>query len=276
MSKEYYYLITSLPQLRLDDYKEPYRVNEFVAEVQDHVIERHRGYVRDILCLYDNVYIIEALLGRQQPIFSRPGNWSFEDIRAAMQFADSAIDPYLTEIALRFKRMKSSQELFTRLDVEQLVATVYYEKMLRHENTFIRSYFYFDYILRNILAALNARKLQLDKPAVLDIGFDDLVEQLAVSTKNDFGLSRDLDYLPLLMEMFVKADLVNTEKFIDQIRWQTIEEMTVFNYFEIDVLLAYLIRLMLVERWIALDEHKGNEIFTARTQVNQETVARAH
>ena len=68
------------------------------------------------------------------------------------------------------------------------------------------------------------------------------------------------------------SDIVHIEKFADQLRWKMIDQINALAYFEIDVLLGYLIKLMLVERWISLDEVAGKEVFQKTTEIKTEEV----
>ena len=52
------------------------------------------------------------------------------------------------------------------------------------------------------------------------------------------------------------------EKGLDQIKWDKVEEITLFDYFTIEVVLAYTIKLDLAYRWLELDEEKGREMFS--------------
>jgi hypothetical protein len=50
------------------------------------------------------------------------------------------------------------------------------------------------------------------------------------------------------------------EETVQRIVWQTIDEMTEPNQFEFDVVLAYLLRLQLLERALGLSEEQGLDI----------------
>ncbi len=39
------------------------------------------------------------------------------------------------------------------------------------------------------------------------------------------------------------------------------EEASFFNYFTVEKLFIFLVKLSMIERWISLDKEKGNEIF---------------
>jgi hypothetical protein len=155
MSRGYYYLVASLPQLRLDDYKEPYRVNEFVSELFEHLSARHCAYVRDVLSVHDSGRIVDVLLGKESSGMGHPGNWSAAQVKNELDLPEEERDSYLSVVLARFQELKKNREVISRADVEAMVFGAYYEKMQSHENRFLRAYFYFDYRLRNILIALN-------------------------------------------------------------------------------------------------------------------------
>lgn len=54
-----------------------------------------------------------------------------------------------------------------------------------------------------------------------------------------------------------EANLVEKERKIDRIRWREAEELAAFDYFDIDAILSYLVRVNLVARWSRLDPAHG-------------------
>ncbi len=45
------------------------------------------------------------------------------------------------------------------------------------------------------------------------------------------------------------------------LRWSVLEQMTVFEYFSIERIMAFFIKLQIAERWSKLDQEKGEQIF---------------
>jgi hypothetical protein len=43
--------------------------------------------------------------------------------------------------------------------------------------------------------------------------------------------------------------------------WEKISSLTLFNYFDITVILAFITKLNIVARWFKLDEQTGREMF---------------
>jgi hypothetical protein len=54
---------------------------------------------------------------------------------------------------------------------------------------------------------------------------------------------------------------VDREIALDAIHWDYIDQLNTFNYFSIEVVLAYLIKLILLERWVKLDKSDGATVF---------------
>ncbi|MFH1459927.1 MAG: DUF2764 family protein [Candidatus Omnitrophota bacterium] len=273
MEDKYYYLVSSLPQLKLDDYKGPYRVNDFVTELYDNLPPRHYDFVKDILRVNDHIHIVNVLLGQETPRVASPGNLTFSQWKENLQNPDFEHAGYIKKFLQEFEFAQKESQKISRRFLENLIEKYFYETMLKHDNYFMREYFKFDFELKNIVLALNQRKFNLENNDSLDLNNENVVVAYLKSSKTgDFGLSKEIDYLPGLMEAFEKKDLVYFEKYLDLLRWQKIEDINVFSYFKIDILLGYLVKLMLVERWISLQVKKGREIFQAKTQINVEAL----
>lgn len=56
------------------------------------------------------------------------------------------------------------------------------------------------------------------------------------------------------------GNLVEKENTIDAIRWDMAGELTEMNYFDIDYILGYLVRINIIDRWAALDPQRGREM----------------
>jgi hypothetical protein len=94
------------------------------------------------------------------------------------------------------------------------------------------------------------------------VGDDEIIAGLTKSSAVDFGLKGELPWIDALLSALADdVNMLDKEHRIDQIRWEHTEEMTAFDYFNIDVVLAYLIRINLVHRWCALDVERGRAMY---------------
>ena len=72
------------------------------------------------------------------------------------------------------------------------------------------------------------------------------------------------DLLPMSREVFSvinsNSPVLETELKLDKIIWDYVDEETSYNYIKKKKILAFTIKLMLVERWNKLDAEKGQEM----------------
>ncbi|MDR0438278.1 MAG: DUF2764 domain-containing protein [Bacteroidales bacterium] len=151
----------------------------------------------------------------------------------------------------------------------------FYEEIERtSKNKFIRSWFRFDQLLRNIQSAWLCRKLDLSVQEQL-VG---CAEDIAYFVKNnlpDFGLKREITLGEQIFNLLdEKMDMLEREFRFDQIRWQMADELTTFNYFDIDKVLAYLAKAEILDRWLKLDKEYGAVLFDGfvKTLVEQKNI----
>ena len=78
----------------------------------------------------------------------------------------------------------------------------------------------------------------------------------------DFGLRGELPYIDaVIAAVNDEANLVEKERKLDLIRWTEAAELATFDYFDLDAILSYLVRVNIVARWTRLDAARGREMF---------------
>lgn len=90
------------------------------------------------------------------------------------------------------------------------------------------------------------------------VGNDDVAEQLRRSSASDFGLRGELPYIDaVIAAVNDESNLLEKEHKIDRIRWQQAVDLVAEDYFNVNAVLSYLVRINLVARWTQLDEARG-------------------
>ena len=143
---------------------------------------------------------------------------------------------------------------------DQQLTPDFYAEALKHPLPFIRAYFSFDLNLRN--AKVRYLNRQLDRPENQDV-------LTGAGGPEDPDLDIDLyRFRPLEFEEQVQvenalaqSDLLSREKELDDIAWAKIGALETFHYFDLTAVLAYVAKLHIVDRWLALDPDKGRELF---------------
>jgi hypothetical protein len=77
----------------------------------------------------------------------------------------------------------------------------------------------------------------------------------------DFGIGQELEYFDTLQRLSEEGDIYERERKIDKFRWEWLEENTVFDYFDIEYIFAYLCKLQILERWVSLNAEEGERVF---------------
>lgn len=124
----------------------------------------------------------------------------------------------------------------------------FYRTALAHRNRFIREYFRFD------LSVRNAKVRYLNRALGRDPGKDTVVLD-EDATEETFDEASSLDAI------LHGKDILERERGIDDLIWGKIDDLTTYDYFDIEAILGFLAKLHIVERWYTLDEQTGREMF---------------
>ena len=132
---------------------------------------------------------------------------------------------------------------------EETLGAEFYEKAAQSKNRFIREYFDFDARLRNMKVAYLAKRLGKK-------GEDYLVEL----PEADFEEAKQIQ------DILDDADFVEREQKMDELKWEKASDIARMNYFNMNAILAFLVKAKTVQRWVELDAAKGQEMFKKLVQ----------
>ncbi len=131
------------------------------------------------------------------------------------------------------------------------------------KDLFLRRYLNFERELRLVMTAFRAKKLGRDLSVELQYEDpeEDLIAQLlAQQDAKTYEPPEKYKDLKVLFDKFGDNPLA-LQRALDEYRFETIENLVdMADVFSIDRLLAYLLQLMIVERWFELDKDKGMQI----------------
>ena len=255
MSRNYYYLVAGLPELFMGQNKRPFELAVFRSELRDFLHPDDYRLVELLFLPYDHLNLLNLLRKKNAP-FHPLGTCSQDELEEAIREPAEAPIYFRTFIE-RFK-----EEAGSRQDQawENQLADLYYEYVSSSSNPFLRTWFSLEKNLRNILTAYNCRKFGLPAENEL-VGQGELIESLKKSQARDFGLSGEVDFMDRLLSILDNRHLLEREKGLDLLRWTYLDELTTFHYFSIEVILSYVIKLLIIERWLTLDRSTGEALF---------------
>jgi hypothetical protein len=281
LKREYHYLVAGLPDLTFEQGIKNFDFKAFVEEVYGHTARQDHGYIRELFSCYDFLNV-HNLLQNREDLFDPKGFYNTEFWTAHLEQKEENLEglncapQYFTDIAERFRL---GRELGNRNDEYHNMANYTWSRFYQEientsKNKFNRSWFRFDQLLRNIQSAWLCRKLDLSVQEQL-VG---CAEEIAYFVKNnlpDFGLKREIALGEQIFNLLDEdINMLEREFRFDQIRWQMADELTIFNYFDIDKILAFLAKADILDRWLRLDKERGAMLFDnfVKTMVAQKDV----
>ncbi len=256
MAKSYYYLVASLPDIILDGTKKGLTFVDFIDEIAEQIAPEDLSLLRLLQLPYDNKNCI-TLLEKSSKDFLPQGMFSREMLEEELKFPE-LIPAYMQRF---IEAVKEEKLPYPECSLEDQLNWLFYEELAAHQNLFIRDWFTFDLNVRNVLAGLNCRK-QKDTEnfslSTLIVGRNEVSQSILKSNAPDFSLSNQIPWIDKIVSSS-GDDLVTYEKNIDTLRWDMLNELTVFTYFQIETILAFCLKLDMVERWQQLDPETGKE-----------------
>ena len=122
----------------------------------------------------------------------------------------------------------------------------FYQKALASGNSFIREYFTFDLKVRN--AKVRYLNRELSRPADKDVISIPLQEE---NSEDDAGIEA----------AFKGTDLLARERAVDDLYWEKADALSLMHWFDMNVIMAFVLKLHIIDRWNLLDEQTGREMF---------------
>ena len=261
MSK-YYCLIAGLPNISIDDQKLAYTVSGFKDEVYEQLSCSDKKLFDIYFLKYDNDNLLQFLKDKDQKLDER-GNIApeeFELIVKSLHDGDSLPKgfsaPYFLDFML-WKNTEKSIETQSILERDYLEA-LYYNYALTSSNKFLTSWYEFNMNLKNILIASLGRKYSFDSQNFI-VGENTVAQALRTSAARDWGLSGEFGYMEQIQRIAEETEVTKKERQIDQLKWSWLEENTFFDYFTIEKVFAYLLKLEIIERWYMLNREQGEK-----------------
>lgn len=132
---------------------------------------------------------------------------------------------------------------------ESKLGQAFYETALSGSDRFIREFFTFDLRVRN--AKVRFLNKALDRPVDQDI-FLELEGEFPEAEK--------------IAAVLQDKDILARERGLDGLMWAKIDEILIFDTFNIDVILGFIAKLKISDRWLTLDEQTGREMFRRLVQ----------
>lgn len=132
---------------------------------------------------------------------------------------------------------------------EENLNTHFYRAAMNCKNRFIRLWFTLDLEIRNRKVDFVAGKMGRES------------SQYKVQVNNNADLGLDEEQLQRLQTIFANRNILEKEQQLDKFKWDYITGLNEYGEFNMDVILAFLAKGKLIDRWNKLDRETGEQMF---------------
>jgi hypothetical protein len=256
VKRNYYYLVAGMQDITLEVHKLSMGQMEWRQELQTELHPQDYKLVEILFYPVDNINLVN-LLTKTNVDFELGGSFSLAQLEENIKEPTGELPSYMNRFIEAFK---NSEQIIPCMSPENEITALFYNYTQTLGSEFLRKWFLFNRDLRNLLTAIVCRKYDIPYENQI-VGTDEISETIRKSHARDFGLTSEIDWLDDLLNITKNDDVQEREKAIDQLRWKYLDDVTFFEYFTIDTILAFTIKLGMVERWLAIDKEHGMKMF---------------
>lgn len=251
--------IAGLPEIALDDRKLSLSLKDFREQSLDYIEGKDRALLDLFFLPNDNAQLLRIMQKREP-------DSQLQTVYSAKMLEEELTEPmHLPDYLLRFIADYKDELLPAHRSEENELSERYYDYLLRSDNRFVRDYAAFVLNVRNLVTAINCRKYKMDIAQAI-LADNEFSMALKSSNLKDFGLSMDYPYVERIVSLMENTNLVERERGIDLLIWDFIDEALIFEYFSIEKVLGFMLKLMIVERWSKMETESGREVFMELVQ----------
>jgi hypothetical protein len=264
MFKRYYHcFVAGLSDISFDDGKSLTNLVDFRSELAA-ILHRDDYRLASIIFLpYDNANLIKYMSGKPD-MLSNLGNFTAEEFDEQVTRLDSIIKVddilpgYMVEVIRAWLASEKTLDMF---EAEKLLTEGYFQMATTSGNKFLKSWIEFEFDMNNILVLKNALDLGVDVSQQI-IGANPLSEELKTISrrKSDFKVPTEPEYAGQIFNIAGESEFLEREIKIDLAKWNWINDLVFFEYFTIDFILGYLVKLSIALRWKSLDPEIGERM----------------
>lgn len=252
MNRQYYFVGTSLPTLHIGD--EPEISWEKLQQLLKDNLSPQDYNQTQVLRRYFDILNIRAFLKHESLNYF--GNLDKNDMEETLLGESDKLPRYVMQYLDQYD--SKEEKLF---HFPELIAAFFHNEV--YNNTgFLRRYLDFERKLRLVVTAFRAKQLGRDIAKELQFENPDeefIIQLLSQKDSKTFEPPKEFEDLkPILEENY--ASPLALHKALNVYRFNKMDEMSGFDVFSFDRILAYLASFFIVKKWKALDKEQGLKI----------------
>ncbi|MBD78656.1 MAG: hypothetical protein CL840_07040 [Crocinitomicaceae bacterium] len=262
MTKNYYGLVSGLQNLVVGK-KDDLSPADFRDFLSAQLLPEDYYQLLLLYYKYDNQNFTEAYFKTNE--FNSNGNLSEEELGGIFKNKYSE-DIYFSVL---LDKIDLEQNNLTRFELEHILTQHYYDFVAENGIDFLVRWSEFELTLQNLTVVYALRNLKIDDDNQFIKG--GYFSGLELKRINVADLDRQYPHLKRKYEALEITDPIQRKLKVDQIKWDFLDENSFFQYFTIEKILAYTIKLNHLEVWKEIDNNEGSILLDNYVQqVNNE------
>ena len=258
-ANSYYALVAGFKEYALDGEMKGFDIEAILSEVFEVLSEKDKKTVELLYAYYDCENLISRHNGSST--YNALGRLSSEEVGEELLNPSRLIAP-LAKVVRDYTSTENEgdEEVALTQPFAKALMTAYYKACAASGSRLLREWSATDCTIRNIVAATLARRQGVAAESVV-VGDDAVAKSLSRSSAADFGLRTEVPFVEQLIAAVAdEHNMLEKERKIDNIRWAELSELSAFDYFDLNAVIAYLVKANMVARWAALDAKVGREM----------------
>ncbi len=266
----YHYIVSSLVEYGFDADTKSLNTEAFCADIKEQLSGDDWKKLGELWWFFDLRNILDLRAGRSG-VFSPLSNLTKEEVELVDRHygaSSSGVEeqeqemPSLPSFVLDILSSYSGESMLSDVDsdkgdIDKQLWEAYYSYAASSKSAFVRAWSEFDVNVRNISAAFTARTKSISVGSVL-VGDGEIANMIRQNEgAPDFALKNEFAEIDTLMQLLSEKDMLVKEKGLDKLRWQKIDSLVELDYFNIEYILGYIVKMSLLERWRLLDVERG-------------------
>ena len=226
-----------------DPSNESVELREFLNEVTPYLQPNHLNWLNMLLMVQGHDSVLKYFTnGSVETETTLPYRLDWFDPESE-QF--NLLPAYLQRFSEKFWQTRSDHEI---LEMEIGLYDEYYQCLRQSGNGFIERWAILDLNLRNYLTVKKCEEFTIPKQSQV-VGEDDFAKRLVEFPADHKEIQVEWPLSSVIDGILKDDDLLKRELALDQLKWNLIDEMNLFCYFSIDIILEYTLKLLILNRW---------------------------
>ena len=251
--QQYFYLISGLPDISIQDTHLLFSARYFLDEFKNKIEKEDFKLVCMLYYPRDNRNLFHILFNKND-MLNPEGYYSLPDLKKSVD-GNVLFPQYMNDFITSFNENKNR---YTEAEWESKLTEAYFRAAQKTENDFLNHWMEFELNLKNLMLVMSNRKQELPFSEII-LEANEMAALMKENPAADFSTQTSIDFLNQVVQILETENLIEREKKIDALRWKKVEEMTFFNYFTIEAILSFIIKLMILERWTMLKQEQEKE-----------------